>query len=948
MITAPVSGKVRPQALMDPLRSESSRLDPGVRAEFERSLGAPFGDVVVHTGSASAAAAERADAAAFTVGRHIVFGPGAYRPGTARGRMLLAHELAHVEQQRRGGGDLDLGTSRPESVIGRVATGEAAAHAAASSVADGQSTAVSGAAPVGIAREDKKEEEKSWREKLWDKTKEKIREQAKTTLGQIEGVAIEAGQIVDTVVWVPYAAVDATDAVIDAASKKLGVSEKTAAAIKGAVPGGPALKALRKEAAKAGMVDPDTGAPIVSGKITEGFTAAEKALDKHVFTGMKKEEGFFTDREIGQLQGAIGAQIALSFVGVEEVQLALKVVSAVGVVKTIVSAMQRNPKGFITDRAFWTAIANAFLHVAGLKSASSGKKITTLVVDVLSVTLASTNEILQLRQDMALPPGPERDRAIARDIQALIRVVAGAVQQALSHHKSLKAAAAKTTAAGADPIEGPPAVGSTSLKPAPATGTETPEPPTMPTFGPKAPALQASGEAPSTKLRVAVPDADATAPKVRIAHPEDAPPRVRVATEEASPKVRVAEPDTELADAAPEAKRLRAVAAEAAPPAKAETHSTAEAPTVVAPKASAPTSTTASILASPAPGRPAPTSTAPAGRPRVRGLKESQVSAKAARAGLKAAVAQKKLADAAVGDAKGRVDSARAQVATAKDAAAKAASVHGSAPKGSIRAAQKASTKAKGDLAIAQKELTAATTALARARGDARAATAKNAAAKTRFRLRNKELGVALARKAAKPLPKGKRGKRGATSDDPGIPIKDLRSQARALKREANMDPGAVDRLRALYEGQPDSSLRKLKNDPVAASVIEKRRSKNPELDDILASDWRPPHTATVQVVDEAGRPGPKTELTSGGLPADERKSMPWREASQASHTEAKAVAQIPLRPGQTMRITGQYDPCSSCQTRMQAAATKSRATIVYWWPGGPPNGQVFVPEVVR
>jgi hypothetical protein len=39
------------------------------------------------------------DALAYTVGRHIVFGAGQYRPGADDGRRLLAHELTHVVQQ---------------------------------------------------------------------------------------------------------------------------------------------------------------------------------------------------------------------------------------------------------------------------------------------------------------------------------------------------------------------------------------------------------------------------------------------------------------------------------------------------------------------------------------------------------------------------------------------------------------------------------------------------------------------------------------------------------------------------------------------------------------------------------------------------------------------------------------------------------------------------------
>jgi hypothetical protein len=55
----------------------------------------------LHVGPAAAAAAAAFAARAFTVGRDIVFGAGQHQPETPTGRQLLAHELAHVEQQTR-------------------------------------------------------------------------------------------------------------------------------------------------------------------------------------------------------------------------------------------------------------------------------------------------------------------------------------------------------------------------------------------------------------------------------------------------------------------------------------------------------------------------------------------------------------------------------------------------------------------------------------------------------------------------------------------------------------------------------------------------------------------------------------------------------------------------------------------------------------------------------
>jgi Domain of unknown function (DUF4157) len=79
-------------------------LDGGVRSRMESAFEAPFDNVRVHTDGLAAGATARLGARAFTVGRDLVFGADEYRPGTAVGEALIAHELAHVLQQRGGAG----------------------------------------------------------------------------------------------------------------------------------------------------------------------------------------------------------------------------------------------------------------------------------------------------------------------------------------------------------------------------------------------------------------------------------------------------------------------------------------------------------------------------------------------------------------------------------------------------------------------------------------------------------------------------------------------------------------------------------------------------------------------------------------------------------------------------------------------------------------------------
>jgi hypothetical protein len=78
-------------------------LDAAVRSRAESAWGDEFSDVRVHTDARARHLTARVDARAATVGNDIAFGPGEYRPGTPLGDLLIAHELAHVAQQKAGG-----------------------------------------------------------------------------------------------------------------------------------------------------------------------------------------------------------------------------------------------------------------------------------------------------------------------------------------------------------------------------------------------------------------------------------------------------------------------------------------------------------------------------------------------------------------------------------------------------------------------------------------------------------------------------------------------------------------------------------------------------------------------------------------------------------------------------------------------------------------------------
>jgi hypothetical protein len=80
------------------LAAERRPLDATQRARLADFFGHDFADVAVFAGPMSGALARSLSAEAFTHGRMVFFDPKHYRPDTAQGEALLAHELTHTRQ----------------------------------------------------------------------------------------------------------------------------------------------------------------------------------------------------------------------------------------------------------------------------------------------------------------------------------------------------------------------------------------------------------------------------------------------------------------------------------------------------------------------------------------------------------------------------------------------------------------------------------------------------------------------------------------------------------------------------------------------------------------------------------------------------------------------------------------------------------------------------------
>ncbi|MCA9544939.1 MAG: DUF4157 domain-containing protein, partial [Myxococcales bacterium] len=80
------------------LRGEGRTLDGTVRGRLANFFGHDFGQARVFAGPMAGALARAVAAEAFTHGQMVFFDPKHFRPDTARGEALLAHELTHTGQ----------------------------------------------------------------------------------------------------------------------------------------------------------------------------------------------------------------------------------------------------------------------------------------------------------------------------------------------------------------------------------------------------------------------------------------------------------------------------------------------------------------------------------------------------------------------------------------------------------------------------------------------------------------------------------------------------------------------------------------------------------------------------------------------------------------------------------------------------------------------------------
>lgn len=107
-----------PQNILQTL-GEGSKMESATQSKMEGAFGTSFSNVRIHKDSTAANLSKDMDARAFALGNHVAFGNNEYKPGSLVGDALLAHELAHVQQQKNSNPNtvMEKGNAAEDSLL---------------------------------------------------------------------------------------------------------------------------------------------------------------------------------------------------------------------------------------------------------------------------------------------------------------------------------------------------------------------------------------------------------------------------------------------------------------------------------------------------------------------------------------------------------------------------------------------------------------------------------------------------------------------------------------------------------------------------------------------------------------------------------------------------------------------------------------------------------------
>jgi hypothetical protein len=328
--------------------------------------------------------------------------------------------------------------------------------------------------------------------KQLEDAKASAREALLSGLGTAKGVATQVTEAADTAMWAASEVRDGADNLQKRAHEfvagpKGSTRRKVVDTLFAAPPAAEqpsmnpidTLARLSDKAKQAGWVD-ERGNASISAPMSKSLGTAARWVEEKV-GGTPADPEMLSTMDKAELRASVGTQVALAFVGAEEVKLLMNAIGAGSAIKAIVESYRVKGEACFKDPALWSGVIGIGLLMAGIKNTGAAAKLAA-AAHKYGWMVAAIPPLTQMcidALDTKTVDEKERQARVKRNMAAALNIIKDVLLHKMSE------ASGKTPPSGTPATEGKaPPVGIAPV--APAASQPAAKPVTTPTTEPAA------------------------------------------------------------------------------------------------------------------------------------------------------------------------------------------------------------------------------------------------------------------------------------------------------------------------------------------------------------------------------------------------------------------------------------------------------------------------------
>ncbi|MBC7942161.1 MAG: hypothetical protein H7Z19_20805 [Chitinophagaceae bacterium] len=228
------------------------------------------------------------------------------------------------------------------------------------------------------------------------------------------------------------------------------------------------LAKMSDQTKQSGWVD-ERGNASISAPMSDTLGKAARWVEDKV-GGTPADPEMLSTMDKAELRASIGTQVALAFVGAEEVKLLMNTIGASGAVRAIVESYRVKGEACFKDPALWSGVIGIALLMAGIKNTGAAAKLAAAASKYgwMVAAIPPLTQMCMDALDTKIVDDKERQARTKRNMAAALSIIKDVLLHKISQASGT-----------APPVSKPPAEGtaSTAHQPALAAATPTIEPP---------------------------------------------------------------------------------------------------------------------------------------------------------------------------------------------------------------------------------------------------------------------------------------------------------------------------------------------------------------------------------------------------------------------------------------------------------------------------------------